>query len=267
MNHLIVTSHGLPTKTVLEIARITGIENVLSLEMLVDKTQQVWLRKKNTERWEIEDSFADKQELLNPLFKLLGFFDPVYPTELCYTYGLLLGDTVPGLQTRLLFLKELIDKGIAIEQFVLLTGQRFLTESEQLCLNSYLGYATYCMSEAEAFLLLFKSLGLKKAMFELVDTPEKYEAGMKRRPTTGDTAYCWLAKKPEPGACLALSSQPFLPYQQLTLREILPPEFSLEAAGPIDPETTTVAVYLDSLARWLYQELRLRNLMGLKRLA
>lgn len=242
----------------MQIADITGVQHNDTVESFVASTQQSWLRKKGIERWQIRDTFADKKDLLMPLLKALGFCETVYPKSTYYTYGLMLGDMVVGLHGRLLFVKELINRSVRFEQFVLLTGKRMLTQEEIAALSSYLESEHSCKTETEAFVLLVKKfLCPGSTPIVLIDTPAVYEQGQLRRPTTADTVNRWIETKPQPGSCLALSSQPFLPYQHLTLKEILPADFTIETCGPVDPETDTVAIYLDSLARWLYQEWRL----------
>ena len=74
------------------------------------------------------------------------------------------------------------------------------------------------------------------------------------RANTEDTLRHWLTTDPIPGTCLAVSSQPFVGYQHSVARTVLPVNFEIETVGDISAEDEPLAVYLDTVARWLYQE-------------
>jgi hypothetical protein len=97
---------------------------------------------------------------------------------------------------------------------------------------------------------------MRKVLMVLVNT-QKQEApdGTLRRPDTKSTIDTWLLEHSQPGSSLAVSNQPFNGYQDLVVRALLPAGFSLETVGFAVPENyESVAMCLDSLARWLYSE-------------
>ena len=94
-----------------------------------------------------------------------------------------------------------------------------------------------------------------------VDAPQTVAAdGTIKRPTTVDTLVTWLKDKPAPVMCLFISNQPFVGYQDSITRTVLPATFMIETVGfAIPAPYESVSLYLDSLARWLYQEQQRRG--------
>ena len=79
-------------------------------------------------------------------------------------------------------------------------------------------------------------------------------AGKPPRPNTADTIDAWLAGSPKPGSCLFVSNQPYAGYQKSVVDTIMSKGFSVEIIGPAAAENLEVAKYLDTIARWMYQE-------------
>ncbi len=84
--------------------------------------------------------------------------------------------------------------------------------------------------------------------------PREFSSQGTRRPGTKETLIEWLESQPEPGRCLFISSQPFCGYQDSVARTYLPSSFEIETIGPNADEEIAVSIFLDNLARWLYQE-------------
>jgi hypothetical protein len=260
INYIITKEQSL-TQPLLDIARITTINHVDTLERFVKQTQAQWLRKRNTERWDMDDPYRDYQEALLPLFEKLGLCNSIEPKPNHYTYALVLGNTAQSIVQQLTFLQRLSSKNTMVDYLVFLSGQRIITQDEFDCVKNYVPTITAPLTETDMMITFLHHTSLAPALKVLklcvVDTPYTITPlGISLRPTTPDTITRWLSRyNPMAGSCLAISLQPFLPYQDAALRTLLPGTFNLEIAGPVDSEPPTASLYLDSLARWVYQEL------------
>src|SRR5262249_341267 len=143
-------------------------------------------------------------------------------------------------------------RGVHFNQVILLTGQRFLDPKAE---EQYSPFKT----EAEMVLFLWEKTQMPEEMRKipclLIDAPkQKKNDGSWTRNNTKDTVIEWLKTNPSPGRCLFISSQPFLGYQDSVVRTVIPSTFSTETIGSQADPDLPVAVFLDNLARWLYQE-------------
>jgi len=250
-----------------------------SFQKIIDATQAAWLRKPGQERWEQEEKHGEKKALLMGLFKQLGMIDEVRPLGRVYDHVLVLGATVQRVRTRLAYLHQLTEQGVIFHEITLLGSQRPLDpniESEKELLNPDAPdlpiRSDWCLrgalpkTESDMIRMVVDQSHFSSELqfrMQVIDTPMQDTAeGKKRRPNTADTIREWLATKPLPGSCLAISNQPYVGYQESVLRSFLPlrqswapnMKFYLEMAGPAAEPDITVATTLDTLARWLYQE-------------
>lgn len=272
-------------KALAEVIKITGItekirqymkENNASLdESIIKITQQEWLRKpeivkeSNTkleenqppvERWEMAGLHEDKASQLMPSFTELGMCTAKLPSGTNYTYGIMLGALAPTVVERLKFLDTVCSQGVTLKHIVLLSGKRVLTPEEKVFLKESYKCNEELKYETDMIVYILQQTNvaptLKKLPCSIVDAPEPSPG---RRPTTNDTVDYWLQKyNPTSGSCLAVSTNPFIPYQDTALKTLLPKSFTIETIGSLDPRVASgnkrVALLLDSLARWLYQE-------------
>jgi hypothetical protein len=72
------------------------------------------------------------------------------------------------------------------------------------------------------------------------------------RAHTGDTVIRWMNENPTKGRILAISSQPYVSYQDMSMRNRLAPGFTLETIGDKAGDVMN-AVYLDNVARLLFE--------------
>lgn len=260
----IVTAQKQPTEVIQRIAALTGIEGQLDVKKLIEMTQKpaaLWLRPPATERDSIKPVFIDKNKELLELFSQLGMCGAIIPKGKSFKYGLVLGATARTMLTRLTFLENLCKNGsVKLEKLLLLTGKRLLNVAdpkEAEFLGTYFKDLSAIKTETD----IAKALLLNTDLFPVLKkiplayTDSEADKG-DSRPRTGNTVIDWIATKPEAGSCLAVSSNPFIAYQDTTLRTTLPADFTLETCGPTDPRLhgdLAVGFCLDSLARWLYQ--------------
>jgi hypothetical protein len=248
----LLTKDSRPTQELQELLEFLGMDSGGDLQQIVSITQQKWVQL-GKERWEYEPVDEEKKPLLLPYFKNLGMVNAIDARQIHYDYALIHGALHSTVQKRIAHLVTQFNRGVRFKQVVLLTGQRLLDPKTS---EKDLPFQT----EAEMMLWVWENFDmpqeLKKIPYLLIDAT----AGNKARPNTADTLAAWLKTNPKPGSCLLVSSQPFCGYQDCVAKTILPPSFVTETIGKESAPGVTVAVYLDNLGRWLYQEINCRGL-------
>lgn len=179
-------------------------------------------------------------------------------TPVCNRYdkALILGTTVPLMQKRLNYLKDLWNQGIRFSEIVWLTGERPLDPQMD-------GHSEHYTNETEAAKWIWKDSDLPQEMHQIptvfISVPMKGNL----RPNTEDTIIAWLNTKPKPCTALFISDQPFNGYQFAVVKTSLPDAIPFDLAGPgVNPQShpSAAAITLDTIARWMYQEELYRQL-------
>ncbi len=239
-----------PSPALEKLLNVLNVSHGSDLQSIVDATQKSWLQK-DKERWEFEKRDEDKKDLLLPIFRELGMIDTVDASNTMYDYALVYGATYGSVVARIDHLVSQYKRGVRFNQVVLLTGQRRLGS---YAADKELPYPT----ETEMMLALWKTMPmpatLRSVPLVLVDAPEQERNGRLVRPTTQDTLVEWLKTNPAPGTCLFVSNQPFSGYQEAVAKSVLPSSFTIETIGRQADSKMPIAVLLDNLARWIYQE-------------
>ncbi len=244
------------------------------LDSLVSFTQQAWLRPATKERWEMSEQYGHLREQGMSLIKDLGMLRPFYPQADQYDYAIVLGATIARVRTRLNFLVQQWQLGVRFNKLIFLTGQRLLDpvlESEAVLFDSANKEFPFPperakktemarLYETDMMKLVYMQSDLPAAMRELpvlfVDAKGSFNLDQKwQRPNTSDTVEAWLAYTPEAGSCLVISNNPFIGYQHAVLSSLLPDNFVIETVGPGEPGDAKFSLYLDTLARWLKNEI------------
>jgi hypothetical protein len=257
----VVDDAGYPTKELLAVLKALNIEHSGTLQDIVHVTQKRWLRPRDKERWQIEDACAEKEVQLLPLLAALGMTQDVHASKMHYDYAFLLGSRLGSVKKRLQFLIDEWNRGVRFNTVVLMSGYRELTEDEKQELRGSLPRgADFPQTEPAMMRLVYAMSALPQDMANLpVQLVSAQAQPQQQRATTEDTIKTWLNSSPLPGTVLSISSQPFIGYQHAVTDTYLPQVFLLETIGPVEPERSSVAVMLDNLARWLYQELMMRS--------
>ncbi len=238
---------------------ICGVEHDGTLPSIVQATQSAWLRKPGQERWQVaEKDFGERNNgQIRYLIERMGFIQEKAPEGTRYTYCLILGATLPAMQKRLRYVRSLWEQGVRFEQIVILTGDRDLDPvADRISLEHT------CSNEAQGARFIYENAHLPEDLRALpllvIDTPKQPSPKGLIRPTTADTVQDWLALGLPMGTCLFISNQPYVLYQHSVVRCIL--RFPFTTAGPATTaEKNSVAVLLDTVARWLYQQLEFRK--------
>lgn len=244
---------GFEKKDIEAVLKITGVTYDGTLQDLVKVTQKNWLRPAGKERWEVGEVHEDKRKQLVPLFKRMGLIDAFITTEKSYDHILFMGATVFRMALRLETLKEVLGALTSYQDIVFLSGCRYLTDNEKEFLKKR-GWDPVAKTEAGIYPRMFEEFAIPLAKTICIDSAEsKKTDGTSYRPTTADTVKDWLKTNPVPGTAVVISSQPFCHYQKVVTESLLPKTFKVSVVGVKAPEDTTVAVYLDTIARTLYQ--------------
>lgn len=241
----------------LELLKITKIDHDGSLQDIVEKTQALWLRQPGKERWEmnLKDWGVDSTAIIK-FFDALHMIEMIEPEREKYEHVCWMGAAYPCLEHRLEYLIFLWNKGVRFNSFVILSGARPLTNSEVISVKNK--YGIEVKTEAECMKLVYDKIAMPKDMSAMpvtfINVPMLTNLdGSLRRPTTADTIEFWLKYKPKQGDVLIISNQPYVCYQEAVVKALLPEGFNVEGVGA-KSDHTKIDVYLDNLARFLYQE-------------
>jgi len=278
MQSALITTDGKPTPALLGLLNIFDIQHDGTLKSIVDATQKSWLRPKDKERWQVEDILKGTAARVVPIIATLGCLDEIAPQEKEYTYALILGATAPAMRNRLAYLIEQWCRGVKFGKLVFLLSERPtdpVRENKEVLLHSttlpikkeWQFDGALPKNEYEVMRFIYDQAELPKAFKEIpvvwinyADSKLPGDDIRKRSiANTGDTVHAWLSKKPMPGSCLVVSSQPYVGYQDSVMRTLLPQEFTLETVGPPASGNDKITSYIDNIARWLYQEHKRRS--------
>lgn len=253
-----------------EILAITQTPHDGSLESIYKTTQGKidnypgWIRK--GERWDAENIHEDKRNNLLPLFRTLGYVDSLNAINKEYQYIIVLGSLAENVRKRLAFFLKEWDRGVRAQEIILLGSARPLNEkleTKDLLINdqSILPFrpdwhfdGTLPTTEYEMMKFVTDQADIPheiKQHIKIFDTPMKQDGN---RPNTQDTINTWLSTNPAQGQVLAISHQPYVHYQHSVIRSMLPSSFMVETIGSAAKPNERIAMYLDSLAREIYQE-------------
>lgn len=246
---------GLNSAPFAQLTQLLGLSYDGSLKDLVAQTQSSWLRPAGTERWNIEEKLQEGKKELYGTFTELGLVHEWQPKKKHYKYAVLFGAALFRVQARLSYLAQLWDAGVRFDTLILLAGQRDLADFEKQALAQEYNRSDITLEPA-MMQLVYDTLnhaGLKSVPLLVVDGPRAIVNGKPWRATTATTVAAWMEQNPEAGDCLLISSQPFCNYQEVVAKTLLPATFNVETVGSACSESTPVELYLDTLARTLYQ--------------
>lgn len=262
---LILNSDGTPKKTLVNLLSKLKVEHNGTLKGIVAATQKAWLRKPGQERWDLkkEVDIGDKDSVLK-LLSECGCIDEVYPEEKQYDYVLVMGALASGIRYRLDYVVNFWKKGTRFKEVVFLGSERPRNvdreTAEILYRGSYKKGIVFPETECEIMKLLFSQADVSREFVEnvhvtFINAPmRKNPNGKVMQPTASDALKVWLKDCAKPGTCLVVSNNPYLGYTNSVVKTFLPSSFTVETVGPAANKMSNVAVHLDNLTRWLYQE-------------
>jgi hypothetical protein len=265
---------------------LTGITLEVSspFDTLVDQAQTHWYQG-GKERWLLEgESFTpEKQEEIIELLRRLNLIQTIhaqYRGEVKYDYVLVHGALGQSIQNRLKNLNQAYQEGVRFKAVVLLTGARPLIPGKE---DKWI--ALGIKAEADLFQYLWQEEDYSRVFeksYTLIDTPGMTALDHPgklsiKRPGTEDTLKLWLnTQRPQPGSkILAISNQPYIIYQHAILKRCLrqycidnqfdESQFHIETIGaestlPHGEKAQYIATHLDNLARYLFEERKLKSM-------
>jgi len=201
----------------------------------------------------MNDSYEHLKNILMPLLREIGMINIIRPQQRHYDYAVVLGSRVATLRRRLSFLVDQFKAGVRFDSLVFLSGERVLPRAEQVELKALLPDGSEVPHDERMMVrAVYKHSSMPTAMRALpVTFIEAPPVPGQSRARTDDTINAWNRVKPVPGSVMAVSSQPYIGYQEAALHALLPSSFTIEGVGPASDESS-IAVVLDSFARWLY---------------
>lgn len=269
----LLDKEGKVRQEVLNLLKVTQLAHNGSLEDIVRATQKNWLR--TGERWEKQSGlYENKREKIIPLLDRLHYLQEIAPSSKQYDYLIILGCTSETFRLRLSHAVKLWKSGITFNKIVFLSSARpvdpqiesadilYRINSPALCLRQdFKKSDTPLLTEDDMMRFIYKNgllpNGFRTIPIQFVPTPLLNKGKKLRRPTTADTVVTWLNQSeiPPNTTCLAISNQPSVGYQNAVLKTLLAPhKITVETVGLHTDRTKPVILFLDSLARQLWQE-------------
>jgi len=244
--------------------------------------QQNLIRSK--ERWEEDaervNAFQALRPKVMPFFSDWGFIREWPPHFKEYRGALVHGALLPRMRERLAYLVEQWKKGVRFTHLYFLSSARPLDEriewDEDVKMFCHLKRSDLPKTECQLARKLWESADLPVEMRQAVEV-SFIEAPMKRdkesgallRPTTDDTVAMWLTLQPRPlsGRYLVVSNAPYMNRQDVVMRAAVEEAeesvgerrygFDTVGRGTEEGEGTAVFLFLDELARLIYQTERI----------
>lgn len=254
-------------KPLSELIELTGLGQAVTLTDAVTKTQSSWLRPEGTERIHLWEQYTEKLPVMLEHFASLGLVDQVLPRKQAYDYVIILGSMYGDFSRRLLFLEQLVLAGLTCKKLGLLGSHRPLERQHELePMMRDQAFAKLPLTEIEMMSAIFEksSLSLKLKGSEIIHiaSPMKtLENGSIARANTLDTVEDFLRNNKKPGSVLVISSQPYVLRQHLVVASVLTTPWQVETVGPRAETRIPTTVYLDELARSLFE---LQKYLGLR---
>ncbi len=257
-SQILFNSSGGPSCELLDLLAFVKIEHDGSWQSIVTETQK-HLRRPNQELWEVAPRDDLPLDQAYRLFEQMGMIDSIIACKQHYRYAAILGSTVEIVRDRFLFLKEQWERGVRFSELIIMGAERPLAPFERSTQKT----------ETEMMLKLFQELDLPlewRSMPITVISPPIPEG--KARPQTMHQFIDWMNIDPEPGSLLVISSQPFVGRQDAVARNHTP--FPVETIGMgvsydhFCKEPIAISVLIETLARWIYEVVVLKDSCFLK---
>jgi hypothetical protein len=242
---------------VLELMRLTNLDIATNLNDAIPPTQEGWLRPHGSERAHLLEKNRDLPIFMRQ-FDRLGLLAEILPSKNEYDYVLLLGAMYDTFKYRLDWLEQAIVNGLKVKIIVLMGSHRPLEQRHELDrMSKNHIFKKHPLTEIEMMEALIAQSSIKNLQpnikFIKVASSMKQRNGILMRANTRDTVIDFLDLNQKPGSVLAISSQPHVLRQDLVIRSHLFMPWQIETVGKNAPINLPTSVYLDELARILYQ--------------
>ncbi len=276
---MLLSKNTTPSKHLLELAGRHGIDlkKEISVEELLEKIQQHWLRKvsRQYEISHVMPELPNKKDL--SIFKKLHLIDAITPPPGEYEGALLLGATANAVRRRIAFL---LKQKVKFKKLYVLGSHRILKpehEGPDILFKPIpelpfktdyqipITYENLPKTEAQMMRLVCEQVSLPKEWeIIFIDTLLNQNSDSKTlQPNTTDTLRDFSNLDPVPGKYLLVSNQPFVTRQTFNALSILPPEFTIVGIGDTALSATPLRTFLDEIGRLLYEELKYQHQFSL----
>lgn len=251
-----------------------------------------WKRANNKERWEatLPISLSENQmtKIKDIIFNEFKTSQKIKPQSTTYKGVLFLGSTISSVRKRLAYLNKLIDsKDYTLKSIYVLSGERTLSKVIGETLESLLdpnngdinfrpdwkGPVPFPNNETDMIKVIFDQSKHPSLKDEDVIFVHTLKNNGQIRATTETTIYKWIEQcRPIAGTYLAISNQPYVFYQALTIQKSLlkagRKDIHVEVVGPakvpqaILKNEQEVIMLLDNVASIFYEMAEIKKLMN-----
>jgi hypothetical protein len=275
-SRLLFDEYDQPRVKLLQLLALVGMEPLNQSEKAILQIN-TWAQKnllRQGERWEEQtNKFEALKPKIKPLLCELGFIEASTPHFMEYQGAIVHGALLSTVRLRLHYLVLQWKQGVRFPHLYFLSGQRPLEAQHES--------PDRLMQDADSPLKIRKdwslSTQLPKTECEMIqfvwdqsEIPEQMRkevqvyyinAPMKKdlksdkllRPTTDDTVEYWLNAKPLYGRYLAVTNAPYINRQDIVVRALAPKDYGFDTIGSGASEQERVAIFLDELARFIFQ--------------
>jgi hypothetical protein len=276
-SRLLFDENGRPGIELLQLLKLVGMENLNESEepiVQINRWAQKHLLRKG-ERWEEQSNrFEELKPKIKPLLADLGFVNATVPRFETYQGAIVHGALLPTVRLRLYYLIEQWKKGVRFTHLYFLSGERplepqyennqALVTDEGVLLRIRRGWqvpAELPRTECGMIQLIWEQSDIPDDMREevnvhYINAPMKHDLRSAKllRPTTDDSVERWLQALPPHGRYLAISNAPYTHRQDVVIRGLAPKEgFEFDTIGPVADGHLKMAIFLDELARTIFQ--------------
>ncbi len=265
-----------PRVKLLQILELVGMEPLNKSERAVIQIND-WAQKnllRRGERWDEQtQKFEALKPQIKPLLSELGFVEASTPNFKDYQGAIVHGALLSRVRLRLHYLAEQWKQGARFSHLYFLSGERDLEDHENKAAllddrdsllkirKDWVPPQEFPKTECEMIQLVWDQAEIPQEMRQGVDlyfinAPKKTDpkTGKKTiRPNTDDTVETWLKAKPLYGRYLVITNAPYTNRQDLVMRTIAPCQYGFDTIGPAASDQERVAIYLDELARFIFQ--------------
>ncbi len=263
-----------PRAKLLQLLELVGIGPLNRSEKAILQINS-WAQKnllRQGERWEQQtNKFEALKSKIKPLLRDLGFIDASSSHFTEYQGAIVHGALLKTVRLRLHYLVEQWKQGIRFSHLYFLSGERPLEEQKE---NEDLFMQDISIkirkdesvpiqfpkTECEMIRLVWDQSEIPEEMRRevqvyFINAPMKKDPKSEKllRPTTHDTVQYWLKTKPLYGRYLAVTNAPYTHRQDLVIRSLAPDNYEFDTIGTEASEQEKVAIFLDELARVIFQ--------------
>lgn len=265
-----------PSALFLQLLEAVGKDSSEKSENSIEKINS-WAQKnllRQGERWQEQTARFEKlKPIIEPLLVDLGFINDTHSHFQEYQGALIHGGLLPRVRLRLHYLILEWNLGIRFANLYFLSGDRpleTLHENRETFMQDEASPLKIRKNWKEPSNLPKTENEMIQLVWEQSEIPEDMRQSVKVhfirapmkdgingvktvRPTTDDAVEAWLKTAPIHGRYLAVTNAPYTNRQDVVIRTIAPSEYSFETIGSRANPQEQMAIFLDELARLIFQ--------------